>query len=1174
MKITICCKPRRALAELLTKTQLAMKLTALLLLTCLQLSAKEGHAQKVSLTEKNIPVEKIFKEIRKQTGYQLFYKNELLKNIPRINIDVRDASIEEVLDYVLRGQGLTYTIIDKNIVIRLREPEKLAPAAPSPRFVVEGIVTDEKRHPMQGVSVKNKRTQAGMTTTPDGRFAVSASAGDVILVSFVGYATQQYKVSEGMAPIEVVMHIEATRLSESVVIGYGTQERRALLGSVGTYKPTNEIGSLPLSVDNAMVGKIAGVLVSPGSGVPGSATAITIRGISTLNMTGNAPLIVVDGVPIYGIDRNNNTDNFGVGNVQGFAFGGTQVTNDYDPSGQLRMQFEKNPLDAINPDDIESIEVLKDAFATAIYGSRGAAGVILITTKKGKEGKMSVLANVATSVSVQRLPKLMTGDQYADFYTGYYHAMDSINAISNPFAWPYNYLFPKGINTDWLKAVTRDAISNTATLALSGGNGKGSYYISGNYTHQQSTIINNDYTRYQSRIRFDQHLSDIFTVGTDINLTYTDNNALNAQAVYRAAINKSPNQAIRNPNGTYDWGKGTNPIGPSSDLNPVGTANTYINYSTDTRALANAYGELKFTSWLSFRSEFGIDWLNGRSYSRDISKPMTPGGFGNETLSPFKKWVTNNTLTINKGLGGRSHLDGVVGQSYEASTESSSSIWGRNFLNDDILSISAASQKGIQSALEQKWGLVSFFSRMNYAYDQKYLFGVTYRLDGSSKFAANHRYVGFPSFSMGWVVNKEHFMDRMTAIDQLKIRSSIGFSGTDGGGGYYGNQGQYTLNVYGATYGNGTVLTVSQPANPNLKWEKTQTYNLGLDLSMWQSALTLTVDYYNKQIRNAILPSAVPGFMGFTTQVQNLADLSNTGLEFTLNTRNLKGRNFQWTTSFNISRNRNIIQKLHKIDPTDLAAQIEENGGRYWLQGHSATEFFMYQWAGVNPKDGNPLWMGTNGKSTETPFPVNSSYDSNYLTQRVASGDAMPKWFGGLDNTFTYKGWEMDVFFSFSLGNKMFNGAKATLYNYTSSSFSNAQINNLSPDLLNYWKISGQQSSIPGLINASNNANAGFGSSFDYTLGRDISRFLEDASYAKLRYVTLAYNLSTKTVKRMKYLSSLKIYVQANNLFTITKYTGLDPEVSAYGSSALNSGFDELTLAAPRTYTVGIKLGL
>jgi hypothetical protein len=380
--------------------------------------------------------------------------------------------------------------------------------------------------------------------------------------------------------------------------------------------------------------------------------------------------------------------------------------------------------------------------------------------------------------------------------------------------------------------------------------------------------------------------------------------------------------------------------------------------------------------------------------------------------------------------------------------------------------------------------------------------------------------------------------------------------------------------VYGATYGNTPVLTVSQPNNPNLKWEKTQTYDFGVDLSLLQSRVTFTFDYYNKQINNAILPSALPGFMGFTTQTQNLADLNNRGIEFAVTSQNIHSRDFQWSTSLNISRNRNIIQKLHKIDATDLAQQIELNGGRYWLQGHSGTEFFLYQWAGVDPQNGNPQWAGTNGKNSEVPFPVASAYQDDYLTQRVAKGDAMPQWYGGVDNTFRYKQWELDAFFSFAYGNKMYNGAKAALYNYTQSSYSNAQTNNLSPDLLNYWRTPGQKTNIPALINASNDANAFYGSSFDYTQGRDISRFLEDASFIKLRYVTLAYGLPRSALRKANYITSLKFFVQANNVFTITKYSGLDPEVSAYGSSSLNAGYDELTMPAPKSFTAGIKIGL
>jgi len=1186
MQIVVYCKMPFRKGVLPAKTILIMKLTALIILIATLHVSGKTFSQKVTISGKDLPLSRVFKLISKQTGYEFLYDAQLLRSTHPVDLDLRDQTLTDALNISLKNQGLTYHIKYNTVIIG--EGAVQAPTLPSTvdslpgPIETRGRIMNEKGEPLAGATIIVKGTDKAVMTDNDGRFVIPLKARKaVLIVSFIGYASKEIIISgEHEIPATLLQRSVKTG-EEAVVIGYGTIARKNLTGSVASYKPGNEPGALPLSIDNAMVGKLAGVYVAPSSGVPGSANAITIRGISTLNTVGNSPLIVVDGVPIYGIDKNLNTTNFGAGNVQQFAFGGSLTQSDYDASGQLRNTFEKNPLATINPDDIESIDVLKDAYATAIYGSRGAAGVILITTKKGLQGKARIDADVATTFNRPfKLPALMNGDQYAGFYTAYFHAMDSVSAIGNPYYFPRNYIFPKGINTDWLKAIIRTGIGVNANIAVSGGNDRGTYYISGGYTDQQSYIINQDYKRYQGRVRFDQHMSQQFTIGTDINLTYAYNNALNAQTIYRDAILKSPNQSVYNPDGTYNWGKGTNPIGPSSDLNPVGTARADKNYTTDTRVLGNVYAEFKPVSWLALKSEFGVDWINTTAYSRQISKPQTVGGVGNQTTEPLRKMVTNNTITINKTLGGKSNINSVIGQSFETSDESTNTIWGRGFLNNNILSINAATQKGIQTSLEQQWALVSFFGRLDYQYDQKYLAGVTYRLDGSSKFAANHRYVGFPSFSAGWVVNRESFMKHFTMIDELKLRGSLGFTGSDGGAGYYGNQGQYVLNVYGATYGNLPVLNVSQPVNPNLLWEKTKTYNLGLDLSLWQSRLGVVFDYYNKTINNAILPSALPGFMGFTSQVQNLADLSNRGLELTLNTQNIVTKDLRWTTNFTISRNRDIILRLHKIDQADLALQIEQNGGRYWLQGHSATEFFLYRWGGVDPKTGNPVWVGADGKPSQAPFPIAKDAQGNYLSteqylsNRVPMGDAMPKFYGGFGNDLTWKGLELNIFFSYSYGNKMYNGSKATLYNYTQASYSNASINNLSPDLLGYWKTPGQQTSIPAIINASNYANPAYGTSFDYTLGRDISRFLEDASYIKLRSLTLAYNLPASAMRSMKFIHNARVYVQGDNLLIITKYSGIDPEVSAYGSSALNAGFDELTMPAARSFTVGIKLGM
>lgn len=1039
---------------------------------------------------------------------------------------------------------------------------------------ITGVIRDaESGEPLQGVTVRVKGMNTGTVTNDKGQFSLSVKKeGEMmLLVSSVGYVVKELQVNTQatlLRPATVRMRRLITKNKDVVVVGYGTQDLRKVIGSVGVFKPTEEPGQLPLTIDNALVGKIAGVYVVPSSGVPGSASAITIRGLSSLTSNGNSPLIVVDGVPIYGIDQDRNTSNFGNGKTQGFSFGGSQTQSDYDPLGLHQNTFEKNPLSTINPDDIASIEVLKDAFATAIYGSRGAAGVLLITTKKGQAGRMKIDAQVSSSISKPyKLPAVMNGDQYADFYSNYLTQLNHAKHRTD------TVVFPKGYNTNWLDAVTRAAVGTHAQLSISGGNSQGgSYYISGSYDDEQAYIINNDFKRYQARINFDQKINKLLSIGTNFTISYAKNNALNAQSIYRSAALKAPNEPIKDSLGNYLWGFYPNPVGPTSiNGNPVAVALQNTNYSVDTRVLGNVYANLKFTDWLSFRSEFGTDWLNSRSYSRDVDQPREIGGVANQTIEQNLRWVVNNVLTANRTFGSGHHINAIVGQSFETSNENTNSIYGSKFPNNDILSISAAQTKGISTSLEQQFALASYFTRLNYDYQGKYLAGFTYRVDGSSRFASNRRYVGFPSFSAGWVPSKENFLKKVGWLNQLKLRGSLGIAGNDGGVGYYGNQGQYRLDIYGANYGNSNVITVVQPANPNLKWETTYSYDFGVDATLFDSRLTTTFDYYNKQIKNAILSSGLPGFMGFTSQIQNLADLNNKGLELTINSINIKNRNFEWSTNFNISRNTNVIKKLHKIDGLDLAAQIEANGGRYWLPGHSATEFFMYQWAGVDPQTGNPLWKDNTGKIRKVPITYYSDGDE-YQGQRVASGDAMPKFYGGFGNTLNYKGWELNAFFSFAYGNKLFNGAKAALYNYTSSSNSAVQANNLSPDLLNYWNTPGQQTNIPALINASNYVSAGFGSSYDYTLGRNISRFLEDASFVKLRTLTLAYNFNKKVLP--SYIHNLKIFMEADNVWKWTKYSGIDPEVSAYGSSALSAGYDELTMPSPRVYRLGIKIDL
>jgi len=1129
------------------------------------LLASNGYSQpltqvKVTATFENESLESCIRKLGTTYHISFGYDHQELQRYHIKKLRFVDDPLNKVMHTLLQNTHLTFS--EKNgVVIIANQPPVPATVVQQPApGRLKGQVTEMGTGtPIPGVSVKVVGTKKMCVTNENGGYEMIVPAGNyAVQFTFVGYRGE-VRNSIKVIPATVVacnamLTIEASRLSEAVVIGYGVQERRSLLGSVATYKPTEENGQLPLSIDQAMVGKIPGVFIAPSSGVPGAASAITIRGLSTLNRNGNSPLFVVDGVPVYGIDQGRNTVDFRNGSSDGFSFGGNQVVNDYNQPST----FEKNPLATLNPDDIESIEVLKDAYSTAIYGSRGAAGVILITTKKGARGKMRVDAQVSTSFNrPQKLPKLMTGDQYADFYY-------------NLFAQKKDtMLFPKGINTNWLDEVIRTGIGTNAQVSMSGGSDKTNYFVSLGFDKDQSFIVNNDFSRYQGRVNIDNQITKALKAGVNMTLSYADNSALSAQGVYRNAIQKAPNVPVRDADGKYNWLFGTNPTGPETATNPVAEATTGKNFSRDSRVLGNLYAELKLTPWLTVHSDFGTDWINTRSFSRMIERPRVTGGIANESLQQMLKWVVNNRIEMNKMVGDDHAISAMVGQSFEKSVETVNAVTGTGFLNDDVMSIAAARDKRVVNSVEQRWAQLSYLSRINYEYKHRYLVGVTYRLDGSSRFSANHRFVGFPSFALGWVPSETDWLKGVKAVDQLKVRASVGFTGTDGGNGYYGNQGQYVIDVYGGSYGAVTGIGVKQPTNPNLEWEKTTTYNAGMDLSLLNGRITATVDYYQRQTKNAILASALPAYMGFTTQTQNLADLSNKGIEFSVISQNINGKSFQWSTNFNISRNRNKIEKLHKISEDDLARQNEIDGGRFWKTGGSATAFYLYEWGGVNPENGQPIWVDNTGKTSE--IPIQKQFPDAPYAHRKNMGDAMPTVFGGFGNTFNYKGFELNAFFSFSAGNKIYNGAKAGLYNYLGSSFTANNIYNLSPDMLNYWQKRGQATDIPALINNSNFASIGFGTSYDYTLDRQNSRFLEDASFVKLRSLSLSYNFNKQQLRKINFLSALKIFAEGNNLLVITGYSGIDPEVNAYGSSGLNMGFDELTMPAPRSWRFGVK---
>ncbi len=1007
---------------------------------------------------------------------------------------------------------------------------------------VSGHVVDHEGNPIVSATVSLKEKKTATFTDNAGKYEIQAVPDDILMFSFIGYEKISERVGK-RSTINVVLNESGElRMSDVIVVGYSTQERRDLTGAVTSVKPRGDIGFT--SVDKLLQGAAPGVYMSNSSGALGGASVLNIRGISSI-MGDNNPLYVIDGVPMYSTDRSANSVGVSGGAVPGISITGTQTGGgSLSNNMELKYSFEKNPLAALNPDDIESIEILKDAFATAIYGSRGAAGVVLITTKKGTRNQTQV--NVGYTLAIDRpLGKLnlLSGDEYSEIYSMY-------NTGSR---------FPKGANTDWVDAVTRTAVSHGVNASISSGTGKTSFFVSMSYDNNQSYIINNDMDRFAARANMNVELDPRWTLGLNLSLTRLNNNALAASNIYSAALRKAPNLPIYTEDGEYYYGYAPNSRGDGENYNPVAMA--YINDESaeDTRTLANCFIEFKPVSWLSLRSEAGTDIYNSFSSIRKGELPEhVTGAAGNqaqESTNLRYKVVINNLININKILGNH-FLQGVLGQSYEFNRERNNSVSGSNFFSPDLVGVGAAQTKRVIGAYSSKYALFSAFARFNYQYDFKYMFGITYRIDGSSRYNRNNRYISTPSVSIGWRMSQERFIrENLPFIEDLKLRGSIGLSRKDGNNSYYGAQAVYSLNTL-TSYGGNSYLQMSQPGNEDLKWERTITYNLGLDYAMLNNRLRLTFDYYYKKTSNMLFPSNLPLYTGYQKQNQNIADMKNEGLELQIISQNINTRDLQWQTILNVSRSTNKILKLNFE-----GNQLDElnSSYKYYAVGHPAAQWYLHKWAGVDPNTGNPMWEYKDGSVSTTPPAANyaTSQDNKFVY-----GTSLPTFYGSLNNNISYKNIELDFMFTFAVGSKMMNSTRATLLGYA---LDNA--NNLSKEITQFWQMPGQVTDIPKLNNSS------IINGYDYTTSVTSTRFLENNSYLRLKTLTLAYSVPQKLLNSTKFFRQLRFFITATNIFTVTKYSGLDPEVSAFGSSSLSSGYDNMTMPQSRSYQFGIRAG-
>jgi len=1008
--------------------------------------------------------------------------------------------------------------------------------------VISGKVTTNNSEPIAGASIVVKGARSiGTQTNGQGFFKLTVPENTKTLeFSFISYKTKEVTITG--STVNVTLEDENNDLSEVVVVGYGTQAKRDVTGALSQVKAKDLENLTVTSFESALQGKAAGVMVASQNGKLGQGITVRVRGAASVT-AGSEPLYVVDGIPI--------TSN--------------SLSSTSSPT---------SPLADLNTNDIESIEVLKDASSSAIYGARASNGVVLITTKQGKAGKTAINFNALAGVSSpSNHRKFMNAEQYValmrragegaanlEYGLGYYDTLqDALDDYSgyiegrlNRYSAGNDDYQTYKVNSDWEKAAYADnPVYQQYDLNFTGGTDKTKYYIGGQALDQDGILVGNSYKRYTGRLNLTTQANSFIDVGINLNFTNSINNRLsndNAFSTPLQAVALSPITPFIDPrtgliSGTLPGEASNFPV----YYNPLISIGNAFYKATVFRTIGKAFANVKIMKGLKFTSEFSVDNLNQNeeSYYGSLTFRNTGTANGNgDNISTFVlNTNTNNYFNYNTAIGSKSNLDAVLGTSYQKATTKYSTITGTDFPSDAYKKLGSAATKLTATSNENAYSFLSYFFRANYKYDNKYLIGFSTRIDGSSRFGDNHRYGVFPAGSVGWVVSQEEFMKSFTTLSSLKLRASYGLTG-NAEIGNYSSRGLYSGN---GAYGGLAGQLPTQIANPDLTWEKTKQLDLGLDFGIFNNRITGTFDYYEKKTTQLLLDVPIPETSGFSVKTQNLGKLNNKGFELGINTENLVGA-FKWSTSITAAINKNKI--------TDLGGQVlNSNEINAAVAGQAIGVFYLPEYAGVDAANGDAIYYlnTTNDDGTINRGTTNQINDA----QRIYAGNPNPKYTFGLNNTFSFKNFDLAVFFQGVSGNKIFNGGGQYMSANGSNGFDNQTL-----DQLNYWTTPGQVTNVP-------EPRFGYGNGIGNS-----TRYLSDGSYIRLKTLSFGYTFPSQILSKIK-LSKLRIYASAQNLLTITGYKGWDPEVNAdFQSTNINQGVDFYSAPQPRVISLGLNIGL
>ncbi len=1110
MHLKALSMPRPLCRRQLTKTLRIMKLTAILLLAaCLHISAR-GVGQTLTLHLENAPLQRVFREIERQSGYSFVYGKEQLSRTSAVNISIANADLETVLMLVFKDQPLSYTITGKYIAIRQIPVVPAGDTSHLPHAAattdVRGMVYDDDEQPLSGANVTVKGTERATVTDNRGEFQLRrVEEGAILIFSNAGMAAVEIKVS-GNGNLRVRLKRSINTLDETVVIAYGTTTRRLNTGSVATLKG-EDIAKQPVNNPlEALEGRIPGLLIIQNTGVPGGGMNIRLRGQNSIRPDGNALLYIIDGVPVTA----------------------TSLTSANTSSSILAGG---NPLSALNPSDIERIEILKDADATAIYGSRGANGVVLITTKKGNPGKTRVDINFYQGAG--GVTKMMSLLSTPDYLKLRHEAFANDNEAPQFYDVDVNGVWDTTRNTDWQKALIGGTSHMTdAQASVSGGSGNTQFLLNGGY-HRQSSVFPGNFAYQKGSTHLNvTHTSSNKKFNAIVNESFVaESNNLPSGDLTSTAMQLPPDApAPYTADGKINFADGTWPLG----LSPVyPLAQPYQGNTTNLIADANlSYALLP---GLHLRTSLGYTSMTMKetrtfpiaSYDPSYTGLTGTARFGNSSI---RTWIIEPQADYERNFG-NSHLNVLIGATFQQDLQQSQTLEGDGYTSDALLgSIRGASAIIIADAGYAQYKYNALFGRIGYTWSGKFLLNLTGRRDGSSRFGPGRQFANFGAAGAGWIFSEEGFIKNgMPFLSFGKLRASYGITGNDKIGDY-GYLSTYSPTSY--SYQGGGLLP-SRIANPDFSWETNKKLEFGLELGFFKDRILFTGDYYRNRSSNQLVGYSLPAITGFTSIQYNLpAVVQNTGLEFQVNTVNLNRGHFKWTTGLNLT-----------IPSNKLVAYPNIAGSAYaniYTVGQSLRAVKAYHYTGVDPQTGIYQFEDVNKDGM-------ISYPEDLQTRKKIT----QAFYGGLQNSFTFKGVQLDVFFQF---------VKQTGGNYLNTGIFSApgMFGNEPTLVLNGWRHPGDRSSIPIITqDYGSDANSAYS---DAVYSSDIG--IQDASFIRLKNISLSWDLPAAYAEKM-HMQSARIFFQAQNLLTISHYQGLDPE-----SQSLT------TIPALRVITAGFKLTL